>query len=91
MGMNLREMSQTGVFPVVVRTEIDYRKPAVLGDELTIRGHLEKLERVRFWVAFTVERVDGLQLITCRQSLALVQMPQGKPLRLPKEWERFDE
>ena len=25
-------------------------------------------------------------LITCRQALALVQMPQAKPLRLPAEW-----
>src|SRR5678816_829449 len=34
LGMGLREMATTGLYPVVVRTEIDYRKPATLGDKL---------------------------------------------------------
>jgi 4-hydroxybenzoyl-CoA thioesterase/acyl-CoA thioester hydrolase len=87
MGMHLREMAQTQIYPVVVRTEIDYRKPATLGDELIIKGHLERVERVRFWVAFEVFRAgDEALLITCQQSLALVQMPQAKPMRLPTDW-----
>lgn len=87
LGMQLKEMAVTQLFPVVVRTEIDYRKPAVLGDELIIRGRLESVERVRFWCAFELRRQgDDALLITCRQSLALVQMPQGRPMRLPEEW-----
>ncbi len=87
LGMSLREMSLTHLFPVVTRTEIDYRKPAVLGDELIIKGVLESVERVRFWCAFEMVRAsDDALLITCRQSLALVQMPQGKPCRLPADW-----
>jgi YbgC/YbaW family acyl-CoA thioester hydrolase len=87
LGMALREMSETQLYPVVVRTEIDYRKPAKLADELIIHGHLEKVERARFWCAFEVRRAaDSHLLITCRQALALVQMPQGKPVRLPADW-----
>jgi len=87
LGMALREMSETQLYPVVVRTEIDYRKPAKLADELIIHGHLEKVERARFWCAFEVRRAaDSHLLITCRQALALVQMPQGKPVRLPPDW-----
>ncbi|WP_051945238.1 thioesterase family protein [Verrucomicrobium sp. BvORR106] len=91
LGMALKEMAQTQVFPVVLRTEIDYRKPAVLADELVIHGRLDSVERVRFWCAFEMRRmVDNTLLITCRQSLALVQMPQGRPLRLPDDWtERY--
>ena len=87
LGMSLREMAQTHLYPVVTRTEIDYRKPAVLADELIIKGRLESVERARFWCAFEMVRAsDGALLITCRQSLALVQMPQGRPCRLPAEW-----
>lgn len=87
LGMHLKEMSKTQVYPVVVRTEIDYRKPATLGDELVISGRLERVGRVRFWVAFEVRRAgEDTVLITCRQSLALVQMPKGKPMRLPADW-----
>lgn len=88
MGMKLREMAQTQMFPVVVRTEIDYKKPARLGDEIIIQGRLESVERVRFWCAFEVRRAeDDALLITCRQSLALVQMPDGRPARLPDDWQ----
>lgn len=91
LGLPLQEMSQTGLFPVVVRTEIDYRKPAKLGDHLSVRGRLEEFENVRFWCAFEIVRdADEVQLITCRQQLALVQMPAGRPVRLPADWQRFE-
>jgi YbgC/YbaW family acyl-CoA thioester hydrolase len=87
LGMKLREMSQSQLYPVVLRTEIDYKKPALLGDELEVHGRLDRVERVRFWCAFEMRRPsDGALLITCRQSLALVQMPAGKPVRLPEDW-----
>ena len=87
LGMNLREMARTQLYPVVVRTEIDYRRPAALGDELVVHGRLESIDRARFWCAFEMRRKDqDTLLITCRQSLALVQMPQGKVTRLPAEW-----
>ena len=87
LGMALRQMAETQLYPVVVRTEIDYRRPAKLGDELLIHGRLERVERARFWCAFEVKRpADEQLLITCRQALALVQMPQGRPMRLPEDW-----
>lgn len=87
MGMNLRGMLEGGVFPVVVRTEIDYRQPARLGDWLVIDGRLAELGRARFWCEFEIRRESGGPvLITSRQALALVRMPDGKPLRLPAEW-----
>ena len=90
LGLSLQEMSQTGLFPVVVRTEIDYRKPAKLGDHLTVRGQLEDFDKVRFWCGFEIVRdSDGLQLITSRQQLAMVQMPAGRPVRLPAKWQEF--
>jgi len=87
MGLNLADMAETKMFPVVIRTEIDYRSPARLGDKLVIRGQLDKLERVRFWFTFTMHR-DGEEkpLITCRQALACVQMPEGRPQRIPEDW-----
>lgn len=87
MGMNFNEMASTQIYPVVVRTEIDYRQSAKLGDKLVIHGKLEKIERVRFWCSFIMTREgDDTPLITSRQSLALVKMPESKIQRLPKEW-----
>lgn len=87
MGMDLRSMAESQLFPVVVRTEIDYCRPARLGDWLAIRGSLGELSRARFWCTFEMVREsDGAVLVTARQALALVQMPAGKPVRLPVQW-----
>lgn len=87
MGMKLREMAVAKEYPVVVRTEIDYRSPAVLGDKLEVRGALEKMERSRFWCSFQIVREEDEKLIvTCRQMLALITMPGAKILRMPAAW-----
>lgn len=87
LGMGLREMAESRQYPVVVRTEIDYRRPAALGDKLVIHGRLETVERMRFWCAFEIRRpADGALIATSRQMLAMIQMPAGRPLRLPAEW-----
>ncbi len=87
LGMGLRDMAQSKQYPVVVRTEIDYKRPAVLGDKLVIEGRLESVERMRFWCAFDVRRpADGTLIAQSRQMLALIQMPEGRPIRLPADW-----
>lgn len=90
LGLPLAEMAQTQKYPVVVRTEIDYRRGAKLGDKLTIAGWLERLERVRFWCGFTIVRPqDNMLIAECRQMLALIEMPAAKLLRLPVTWEKY--
>jgi YbgC/YbaW family acyl-CoA thioester hydrolase len=87
LGWRLTDMASAGQYPVVVRTEIDYKKPAKLGDIMRVEGWLEEVERSRFWCGFQITRaVDRALLITSRQMLALVQMPEGKVVRLPSEW-----
>lgn len=85
LGMNLQMMSATRQFPVVTRTEIDYKRPAKLGDWIRIRGWVGEVSRARFWCNFEMFReVDDVILVTARQALAIVQMPEGRPQRLPQ-------
>lgn len=85
MGMDFVEIERTGIHAVVTRTEIDYKRPAKLGDVLQIAGRVTEWSGVRFWVEFEVTRPsDGALLVSCRQALALVRMPSGKPVRLPE-------
>jgi YbgC/YbaW family acyl-CoA thioester hydrolase len=90
LGLALAEMAETQRYPVVVHTEIDYRRAARLGDRLVIEGWLDRLERVRFWCAFRIVRPkDNVLIAECRQSLALIEMPAGMLLRLPESWEKY--
>jgi YbgC/YbaW family acyl-CoA thioester hydrolase len=92
LGLALVEMAQKQTYPVVVRTEIDYRRAARLGDRLVIEGWLDRVERARFWCAFRITRPqDDILIAECRQMLALIDMPTGKLLRLPEHWKTYDE
>jgi YbgC/YbaW family acyl-CoA thioester hydrolase len=91
LGLALVEMAQKQRYPVVVRTEIDYRRAAKLGDRLVIEGWLERVERARFWCAFRITRPQDTKLIAdCRQMLALIEMPTGKLLRVPEHWKAYE-
>jgi acyl-CoA thioester hydrolase len=90
LGLALVEMAETQRYPVVVHTEIDYRRAAKLGDRLVVEGWLDRLERVRFWCAFRIVRPkDNVLIAECRQSLALIELPAGTLLRLPESWEKY--
>ena len=90
LGLGLSQMAKNQKYPVVVRTEIDYRSAARLGDRLVVEGWLDRLERVRFWCAFQIMRsADNALIAECRQMLAIIQMPEAKLLRVPDEWDRY--
>ncbi|HEY2046304.1 MAG TPA: thioesterase family protein [Candidatus Udaeobacter sp.] len=91
LGLPVVEMAEKETYPVVARTEIDYRRPARLGDQLVIEGWLDRAERARFWCAFRITRLqDNILIAECRQMLALIEMPTGKLLRLPEHWKTHD-
>ena len=90
LGLEIADMAENHRYPVVVRTEIDYRRAAKLGDRLVIEGWLDRVERVRFWCGFQITRpADNALIAQCQQMLALIEMPEGKLLRLPEHWEKY--
>lgn len=91
LNMDLIAMTQSGVFPVVLKTEIDYLSPATLGHKLTITGKLESVSKARFHCVFEIH-ADGIKkcLVRCQQSLAIIQTYQNgkspRPQRIPQTW-----
>ena len=88
LGWTLEEMNRTGLVPVVARTEIDYLKPARLGDSLLISAELIRLEKVRSFMRFeiTSARQPDLLFVRCIQTMVPVQLPGGRPQRVPTAW-----
>src|SRR5258708_37912709 len=56
LGLAVVEMAQKQTYPLVVRTEIDYRRAAKLGDPLAFEGWLDATARARLWCAFRIPR-----------------------------------
>jgi len=88
LGWSLEEMGRTGLVPVVARTEIDYLKPARLGDHLVVSAELVRMEKVRFLIRFEIASAaqPDLIFVRCLQTMVTVQLPGGRPQRVPSAW-----
>jgi YbgC/YbaW family acyl-CoA thioester hydrolase len=88
LGWTLEEMNRTGLVPVVARTEIDYLKPARLGDSLLVTAELIRMEKIRSFMRFEITSAakPDLVFIRCTQTMVTVQLPSGRPQRIPKAW-----
>lgn len=88
LGWSLEDMGRTGLVPVVARTEIDYLKPARLGDRLNVSAELVRMEKVRFLIRFEITSATQSDLIfvRCLQTMVTVQLPGGRPQRVPSAW-----
>jgi YbgC/YbaW family acyl-CoA thioester hydrolase len=90
LGMDLLSMEESRLFPVVIRSEIDYRLPARLGHEIRVTARLSAVDRVRATCDYTLTTrgADGNARLAAeaKQIVALVQMPEGRPRRIPEEW-----
>lgn len=89
LGLELSGMMESGLFPAVVRTEIDYLRVARLGDEVRVKATLAEVGKVRIVCRFTLRR-GAEPILEClaeaAQTVALVLLPSGKPQRVPAEW-----
>jgi len=88
LGWSLGEMNRTGHVPVVARTEVDYLKPARLGDALLVSAELSGMEKIRFFIRFEITSAaqPGLVFVRCLQTMVTVQLPGGRPQRVPPAW-----
>ncbi|MEM1156987.1 MAG: thioesterase family protein [Verrucomicrobiota bacterium] len=88
LGWQLGDMvSEKSDCPVVYRTEIDYLKPARLGDDLVIEAKLVKIERVRMTFEFRMlRRPEDEVLVKCRQVLVPMDLVSGRPRPMPPQW-----
>lgn len=90
MGWTLKEMSEnTQGCPAVLRTEIDYFKPARIGDQLKVRCELTGMEKIRFFITSTVIRLsDQASLCQAVQTLATLNLRTFRPMRLRGDWRK---
>jgi acyl-CoA thioester hydrolase len=86
LGWTLKAMTEEEC-PVVARTEIDYLKPARLGDELRIHSRLTGMEKIRFYIETVISNAaNGEVFCRCRQTMVTVQLSTGRPRSLRKDW-----
>ena len=86
LGTPVTAYVQQGVLFAVVRAEIDYHKPAVLGDEIEVTVEPVHLRRVRFTLEQDVYRcADNTKLVSAKITVACLT-PDGRLTAIPSAW-----
>ena len=87
LGMDYGAMAKEGRHLVLVSHEVHYHSPAFLADEILVHTCIDKMEKSSMYVKTEVRRAEDNKLcVSVRQRIALVQMPKGRPCRMPAEW-----
>ena len=84
LGLSNSKMMEQDIAFVVSRIEIDYKRPAILEEKLTVKTSIQKLGAATFLLCQNVMRESEL-LAALNVSVAVVNMTQKKPVRLPSK------
>ena len=72
---------------ILARCEIDYRYPAVLGDELEVHMHVGDIRNSSFVFIYTIDRLCDLKLIAQAKTVQVCyNYAIGAPVRIPQRW-----
>jgi YbgC/YbaW family acyl-CoA thioester hydrolase len=82
MGFRIEELLQQGIVIFLADIAVQFKKPAVNGDELVIYGWHDQLKRVKLsWKQEIVNRQTGELIATAKTSAAFLQ--NGKLIPIP--------
>jgi acyl-CoA thioester hydrolase len=82
--LSYKELEKQGYGFVVVEALVRYRKAAFFDDELTLRTELTELKRASLSFGYAILRGEEV-LVTGRTRHGCVELPNGRPSRIPKD------
>ncbi|MCD6245421.1 acyl-CoA thioesterase [candidate division WOR-3 bacterium] len=80
-GFNLHDLHNNGIDIVVSEVKIKYRKPAFLGDELTISGQFKVLSRYKSTWHHKITKINDL---IAEAYVTLAYLKNGELIPIPK-------
>jgi thioesterase III len=83
-GLTLKRLDQLQRWPVVVHLEIDYLKPALMDDELTIFSRLTQLGRASLEIEHEIQ-CEGKTVTRAKIKAAIID-EKGRAAPMPEEY-----
>jgi acyl-CoA thioester hydrolase len=78
-GFPIKAVMTSGIVPVIVNTNITYKKPLYLGDQVSLQFWLSKLEKVTHVIEFRFYNGDGILAATAHQKGVFVNTETLRP------------
>jgi acyl-CoA thioester hydrolase len=82
-GISYKSMEEKGCMLPVISLEMQFKKPAVYDEVITVHTRLRELPGVRISFDYEIRGEDGSLLVTARTDLAFVDMHSKRPVRCP--------
>jgi YbgC/YbaW family acyl-CoA thioester hydrolase len=74
--------------PVLTKTEVEYLRPAKLGERVRVISRLGEVGKVRFMVDSEVRGAEGKVYCRAKQELVSVDLKTGKAKALREDWRK---
>ena len=89
IGMPFSKMaSELNIICPVVNAEINYHKPAVLDEEVTVKTSIVSLRGARMVFFQQIFNADDVLLNDIKVTVAFVDMEKRRPVKYPDEFEK---
>jgi acyl-CoA thioester hydrolase len=85
MGMPVTELTKKSVFPILVNTNITYKKPIFYGDKIKVEVWISKLNAASAIIEFRFYKNGETLAATGNQKGLFINGDSGTPIRLPIE------
>jgi acyl-CoA thioester hydrolase len=85
IGLDVEKTAAGGAVPVLVETQITYKRPLFLGDTVQVEVWLSELSGVSAWMEFRFTNAQGDLVARARQRGVFVHAETGRPKRLTRE------
>jgi len=83
LGISYKNMEENGCFLPVISLQIDYKKPAVYDQVITVVTRLKKIPTVRIEFEYEIRSETGEILVTAQTDLAFMDSKTRRPIRCP--------
>ena len=83
LGFSYREMEDRGCFLMVVSMQLNFKKPAIYDEVITVITRLKKIPTVRIIFEYEIRSEKNELLLTAETVLAFADANTLKPMRCP--------
>ena len=84
LDMSYKQIEDKGIIMPVRDLQVQYFKPALYDDELTIETSIPKLPAAKILFEYRIENAEEELICTGHTTLVFVDPSTGKPMRAPK-------
>jgi len=84
MGISYKNMEENGIMLPVISLHVDYKKPAVYDDLITVRTILKKMPSVKIEFDFEIYNEEREILAEATVVLAFIDIEKNRPVRCPQ-------